>query len=628
MQWDAILRDSLRPAAPYVVWLGLALATSILVAIIREPLARALREARHQLDLLRRRLVARSALSLGRRSRRFWLLQQYEPARTIAASLDRLAQALPSVGRKSLRRLTALENELRRQVGRLEALGLQVPLRLTLPAEEPAPAVVVNGSWSKLLLLVFISGLTGTANSFLLNEFFQGVITADPLFPTAFPDLHVSHVFAVLIFSMEVAIGFALHHFGEDQDDASAARKLLAMAPWVVLVGLLWLEGWAYALLSYQIDIPERLGLPATSGLYSFARYFLALFGAGLTLLLASLGYLLGKEVERIQAGAEFRRRERLLRREGWAVTAAAQQVERTERALERLHAGIASFHLNLVQQFKREVDPAGNSDELLTAIRDAMNSILESPNRVGGTLARALKGLDPGERLPLRSRAQVIGDMTLSSAALLSLGAVSWLSEQYLAAFARSVQGERQSAELFGLLSGVLMTGFGVSAGYVAAHARRGSRHLSLLAVPLVIGAAGALTAVAIANHTLGSWLPLNTLFGLLHAGSLTLLGAVAGSAAVGGLHLLQLTGMSAERWIVRLVAFGLWSLQALAAMIEWVIRLVAVFGQLVVRPRPPVQVGVAEISPGRRLPRELLSPARRFTDKPYAAAAREKNG
>jgi hypothetical protein len=462
----------------------------------------------------------------------------------------------------------------------------------------------------------------------LLNEFFQGVITADPLFPTAFPDLHVSHVFAVLIFSMEVAIGFALHHFGEDQDDASAARKLLAMAPWVVLVGLLWLEGWAYALLSYQIDIPERLGLPATSGLYSFARYFLALFGAGLTLLLASLGYLLGKEVERIQAGAEFRRRERLLRREGWAVTAAAQQVERTERALERLHAGIASFHLNLVQQFKREVDPAGNSDELLTAIRDAMNSILESPNRVGGTLARALKGLDPGERLPLRSRAQVIGDMTLSSAALLSLGAVSWLSEQYLAAFARSVQGERQSAELFGLLSGVLMTGFGVSAGYVAAHARRGSRPLSLLAVALVIGAAGALTAVAIANHTLGSWLPLNTLFGLLHAGSLTLLGAVAGSAAVGGLHLLQLTGMSAERWIVRLVAFGLWSLQALAAMIEWVIRLVAVFGQLVVRPRPPVQVGVAEISPGRRLPRELLSPARRFTDKPYPAAVREKNG
>ena len=31
--------------------------------------------------------------------------------------------------------------------------------------------------------------LTGAANSFLLNEFFQGVITTDPLFPSAFPDL-------------------------------------------------------------------------------------------------------------------------------------------------------------------------------------------------------------------------------------------------------------------------------------------------------------------------------------------------------------------------------------------------------------------------------------------------------
>jgi hypothetical protein len=303
--------------------------------------------------------------------------------------------------------------------------------------------------------------------------------------------------------------------------------------------------------------------------------------------------------------------------------------VERTERALERLHAGIASFHLNLVQQFKREVDPAGSSDELLAAIRDAMNSILESSSRVGGTLARSLGGLDPGRRLPLRSRAQAVGDITLSSAALLSLGAVSWLSERYLAAFTRAVQGERQSAELLGLLSGVLMTGVGVSAGYVVTHARRSSRPLRLLAVALVIVATGTLTAVAITNHTLGSWLPLNALFGLLHTGSLVLLGAVAGSAAAGGLQLLQLAGMSAERWIVRLVAFGLWSLQALAAMIEWVIRLVAVFGQLVVRPRPPVQVGVAEVTPGRRrLPRELLSPARRFTDKPYTAVVREKNG
>src|SRR3954451_6327790 len=112
MHWDAILRDSLRPAAPYVVWLGLALATSILVAIIREPLTRALREGRQQVDILRRRFVARSAISLGRRARRFWLLRQYEPAHSVAASLDRLADALPQVGKRSLQRVIALENDL------------------------------------------------------------------------------------------------------------------------------------------------------------------------------------------------------------------------------------------------------------------------------------------------------------------------------------------------------------------------------------------------------------------------------------------------------------------------------------------------------------------------------------
>src|SRR3954470_3928425 len=599
MHWDAILRDSLRPAAPYVVWLGLALATSILVAIIREPLTRALREARQQIDLLRVRFLTRSTISLGRRARRFWLLREYEPSRTVAASLDRLAEVLPLVGKKSLRRVIALEDQLRRQVASLERLGFEAPAHSMTDSPEQSSHPRAPGSWWKLLTLLFISGLTGAANSFLLNEFFQGVITSDPLFPTAFPDLHVSHVFAILIFSMEVAIGFALHHFTEDREDASGARKLLALAPWVVLVGLLWLEGWAYALLSYQIDIPERLGLAATSGLYSFARYFLALFGAGLTLLLASLGYLLGKEVERLQSGAEARRRNRLARRQGWAAAAAAQQIERTERALERLQATVAGFQLNLVQQFRREVDPAGSSDELVDAIRDAIAAVLESPRRVGGALGRGLAWRRTEVPLALRTRAQVVGDLSLSFLALLSLGTVSWLSEQYVATLASAARGDRHSAELLAVLSGVLLTGFGLSGGYVAAHAWRARRRLlKLLAVVLFLGSAAELTGIALTARPLGPWIPLNASFGLLHAGSLALLGAVAESALVGSLHLLQLTSLSLQRWLVRAVATVLWLLQAVTASLEWLIRLISVFGQLVVRPRPSVVVGVAEVS------------------------------
>ena len=44
--------------------------------------------------------------------------------------------------------------------------------------------------------------------------------------------------------------------------------------------------------------------------------------------------------------------------------------------------------------------------------------------------------------------------------------------------------------------------------------------------------------------------------------------------------------------------------------AVLDWVVRLVAVFGQLVVRPRPAVRYGVVEVPRGTRLPREMRTP------------------
>jgi hypothetical protein len=352
------------------------------------------------------------------------------------------------------------------------------------------------------------------------------------------------------------------------------------------------------------------LGLAATSGLYSFARYFLALFGAGLTLLLASLGYLLGKEVERLQSGSETRRRNRVARRHGWAAVAALQQIERTERALERLHAAVAGFQLNLVQQFRREIDPAGNSDELMGAIREAMTAVLESPRRVGGALGRELDWRRVKAPLALRTRAQIVSDLSLSFLALVSLATLSWLTEQYVATLASAAGSDRHSPELLAALSGVLLTGFGLSGGYVAAHAWRGRRRLlQLLAIVLFLGSAAALTGVALTALPLGPWTPLNASFGFLHAGGLALLGGAAESALVGSLQLLQLTSLCLERWLVRAVAAVLWLIQAVTALLEWLIRLISVFGQLVVRPRPPVLVGVAEVS-----------------RTPYAAALRGK--
>jgi hypothetical protein len=622
MSWDESIRESLLRTAPYIIWVVLALATSILVAIIRDPLARVLREAREQLKTLRRRLLSRSAIALGRKSHRFWLARQCEPARTVAGRLERLADALPNVGKKSLGWVATLQADLQKQIRILEALGLQPSSPRTDPRDVTSTSPAPRGSWWKLLLLASIAVLTGAANSFLLNEFFQGVLTSDPLFPSAFPDLHVSHIFAVLIFLMEVAIGFALHHFAEEHEDHSPARKLLAFAPWLVLVGLVCLEGWAYALLSYQIDIPERLNLSPNSGLYTFARYFLALFGAGLTLLLSSLGYLLGKEVDKLQAGSEARREERLRKRYGWVVSGGADQVERTMRALAGLRAAAQGFQLDLVRQFKREVDATSSTDYLQDAVGDALAEILDSAGR------------------PVRTRAQALADVGLFTAALSSLVVVSWVSVEYVAAFVRSVQGNRPSADLFALVGGVVMTGFALSAGYVAGHtlsdarygsgtrflppASNGRRLLRVAAVTFPVAAGAGLVAIAIANRTLGPSTALNLLFGLLHAGILILLGAGADAAIVNTLHLLRLAGIYLERGIVSLGALLLWTAGAILAVLDWVVRLVAVFGQLVVRPRPPVRYGVVEVSRGAHLSRERRTPARRFSDKAYQTIVR----
>lgn len=643
MQWDESIRDSLQRVVPFVTWVALVLATSILVAVIRDPVSRVLREAREQLKGLRSRLLTRSTIALGRRSHRFWLSRQYQPARTVAGALDRLSETLPHVGKKSLARVVSFQAELRKQLDMLQTLELHGPAISPRTAAATASVPVSRGSWWKLLLLVSIAFLTGVANSFLLNEFFQGVITSDTLLPSAFPDLRVSHVFAVLIFLMEVAIGLALHHFAQEQDDGSPARRLLAQAPWLVLVGLVWLEGWAYALLSHQIDIPERLNLSANSGLYTFARYFLALFGAGLTLLLASLGYLLGKEVEKLHAGSEARRQERLLKRNGWIASEGGDRVERTMRALARLRAAAQGFQLDLVHQFRREVDSTSTSENLQAAVRDALTEILESARQVHGTMEWWVVRLHARERRPVRTRAQALADMCVFTTALGLVVVVSWASVEYVAAFTRSVQGDRPSASLLALVTGVVMTGFALSSGYVAGHVLIGTRHgsgtrllppsavgrhlLRALSILLLLVSGAALVAVAIANHTLGPSPALNALFGLLHGGVLMILGAGADSAMVNTLHLLQLVRLHLTRGLVSLGAALLWVAGATLALLEWLIRLVAVFGQLVVRPRPAVRVGAAEISPAT-LPRELRSPARRFTDKAYSPGTRGKHG
>lgn len=634
MHWDGSLRDAFQQLAPLAVWVVAGLALSTLVALIRDSSSRLLRDSCEQLKSLRSRILIRSAIKLGRKARRFWQARQHEPARTVAEALDRLAEALPKVGSTSLPRVTRLQAELDRQLSALEKLGLQSLPRPVQESAEPGPMPKLAGSWGKLIILMLTAGLAGLANSFLLNEFFQGVIAADALFPASFPDLRVSHVFAALIFMMEVAIGFALHHFAAEGDDDSAARRFLASAPWLVLGGLVCLEVWAYALLSYQIDIPRRLSLAPDSSLYTFARYFLALFGAGLTLLLASLGYLLGHEAELLRIERSSRRHRVLLSRYARAIHTGADHVERTERALARLGAAVRSFPLELVHQFKREVDATGSAENLQAALRDAVAETLEAlrpeERRLRGRLDHML-GREPG---PVRTESQALAGMVLLTVAMLLLGITSWLTIEYVAGFAAAMQSGGRSPRGIALGAGVVMTSSTLAAGALAGQAFGGSRSrssrrlLQLLATVLVAATTAGLVALAIANRTLGASTVLNGLFGLIHAGILGVLGLVLADAVVSTLHLLQLVGIYLAGRLAWLGALILSLARVLLLLMDWAIRLVSVFGQLVVRPRPPVRYGAVEVSSRARTPREVGWYETKVSGPPYPGATRETHG
>jgi hypothetical protein len=274
---------------------------------------------------------------------------------------------------------------------------------------------------------------------------------------------------------------------------------------------------------------------------------------------------------------------------------------------------------------FKREIEATSRSENLQSAVRDALAEILESAGQVEAKV-RWLHRRENGERRPVRTRAQALADMCLFAVALALLLGVSLVSAEYIAAFVRGVQGGRASAAIFALASGVVMTGFALSVGYVARRAWGNGRIGRAGTLFFLLLAGGGLMAIAVANGTLGPSTPLNLLFGLLHAGILVILGGAADAALVNSLHLLRLVGMYLERAVVSLGALLLWLPRALLAVLDWVVRVIAVFGQLVVRPRPAVRYGAVELPRGARVPREMKTPARRFTDQVYQPSARSE--
>src|SRR5262249_8765288 len=74
--------------------------------------------------------------------------------------------------------------------------------------------------------------------------------------------------------------------------EAPPARRFLGtVTPWMILAALAVVELFAYAQLSVNFGLEQQLGIDPSSPVYSLARFFMAPFGAALTLSIAGIGY-------------------------------------------------------------------------------------------------------------------------------------------------------------------------------------------------------------------------------------------------------------------------------------------------------------------------------------------------
>ena len=581
--WDSFTLFASRSLVPALLVLA-ALLASVLLSFFVPRLLELTKETRLSLQTLRQRVRSDANGLVAAREQAFWIARRSEPRRPLVAELKLLNGNLSSLGQKGLQRLRALDASVAKHITALAGLGFRAPDAGSYDLNELRTAARHRVHTRALLFgLIGVAVAIGAINSLLLNEFFQGVLPSVFLFPNLFPDFQLSHLVAVLVFVAEVAIGFVLHMMYREEDDVSRTKRFFALGVWMALVGMLALETGAYALLSGLVRLPERLGLDPTSPFFSLARYFLAFFGLGISLLLAGLGYLIGREYERQKAAREEAEALDVLKGYADAAQSVDARVGQVKNDLQSLKDAAREMPKSVVASFKEAIGSSKDAETVMAVVQQHLEKLDDVNERDRITM--------------VRTQGQAIRDLAVLSAIFGGLVLAILSTSTYLAGFL----GGRGVSAVGASTVGIVVPTFLASLGYLCRHYYAGGRYSSLsdtvslssgggsvilaLCVLGIVAGMVLLSSIASDLQLLGASPVANIFFGVFLSTGLALLGSVADIALMSFLQVVYVGLLWTVRALAVVAWLALWIVDSVLATASFVVRLLAIPGDVLRR-------------------------------------------
>jgi hypothetical protein len=405
------------------IFIAAFLAVSTLLSFFVENIARLINSTIESITAFSAWLTEQANSGLQSFRTRFWRDSMSEPRSPIVSELAVLESSARTFPRTEVRRLERLGRALDANVRRLRSISGALDLAkskgvngLIDLAAKPRAGLAVP-----FLLIVMISAF-GLLNAFLLHLFFRETIGSQRLLPYPLPDLQTSHALAGLFVFLEVSAGMVLHYLESDPERDSGAARIYRFVPWLVIVVLLFIEIVAYSVMSSSIDLPGKLNVPEASPFYAMLKYFLAGFGAALTLILSALGYTVWRAFGRYNAGRRERAAIKAFQDLEGSLEKIDERASEVERNLVRLREWPETFAATLSAAFGQGLGADTHRTSLAQFVHVQIQQILNRPEAASS------------EQPPiLRTRGQVLADLALGT-----VTGIIWIA--LLALFAGSV--------------------------------------------------------------------------------------------------------------------------------------------------------------------------------------------
>ena len=569
---------------------------ALFFSFVQRPLFELLTDIRSRAQSFRAGLLERTARYANERSETFWRERELEPRAPVAVELERLNDAVASIGVRQAEAITGAERRITAHLQTLRRIQLPQGIDSTNATDRERLAEVVGGmSIYGLAFLMLFAVAIGGVNSFLLGIFFREVIGSYRILPYPMPDVQASNLIAVIIFFAEVATGWGIYRSGErlqrTQGAQPAGAGFFKTTPWIMLAVLAVVELAAYSTLSVHVNLAERLHMTSGALLYGPAQYFLSFLGIGLTLLLAYLGHAIAE-------GLDERRRAKLSRDLVMAFrhgkSSALEQANRLRELVEGIKRATADFPHSIAADFTRELGIAEHRERVLATVEQCAIAVVGMPDQSVPDAVVPASSATVHFRA-VRTRPQAWGDLFISAFLAVTLFIVAALTafEVVVLLLETGTMPSLFVAWATGIATSMSMIGLGAlvwsvfgglryaTPAWAVLPQRAGRAALSWVVLCVIIAATGVLVAVAL-SQTIGH---LPFVFGALAFLQVGVLIAFAGFADRGVVALIQLAYLA---WLL-LVRVGALAVAALATVIDAtsfalrvVVRLVAIPGDL----------------------------------------------